>query len=73
MATIAADEQIDERPVRRQQKDFDDEQFLVYVEANDAEQMDQNRASIRQKTVTRFRHLLHVKFLASNSAHPESD
>ena len=53
MATIAADKQIDERPVKRQQKDFDDEQFLVDVEANDAEQMDQNRPSIRQKTVTR--------------------
>ena len=58
MATIVADKQIDGRPVKRQLKDFDDEQFLVYVEANDAEQMDQNRASICQKTVTRFRHLL---------------
>ena len=58
MATIVADKQIDERPVKRQQKDFDDEQFLVYVEANVAEQMDQNRASIRKKTATRFRHLL---------------
>ena len=46
-------EQIDERPVKRQQEDFDDEQFLVDVEANDAEQMDQNRASIRQETVNR--------------------
>ena len=58
MATIAVDKPIDERPVKRQQKDFDDEQFLVDVEANNAEQMDQNRASIRQKTVIRFRHLL---------------
>lgn len=52
MATIAADKKINERSIKRQQKYFDDEQFLVDVESNDAEEMDQNRLSIRQETVT---------------------